>query len=353
MSEPPGPPAPAPSSEDLASRLSRLSSQFFADAEMVDASESIPEDHLEALAAAGMYGMFAPVTEGGLGLSFPEMCTVMEDLASSCLATTFVLAQHFRLLGAMLDPGTPLGLREVMRASTISGETKGGVALTGLLPGPSALLAKPATGGWLLEGAAPWVSGWGIVDVISVFARGPGEPSGETGETVVAMLVDARPQIGLSVKPLRLSALNATSTVRLDFAGLFVGDDRVIGSQPYELARQQSERHLRLNGSFALGVAKRCCLLIGPSPLDDELRNCRASMDSADEASMPAARARACELAVRAAHSLAVGRGSRSALAGDVAERLSREAAFLLVFGSRPAIRDALLRRLEASPRLR
>jgi hypothetical protein len=61
---------------------------------------------------------------------------------------------------------------------------------------------------------------------------------------------------------------------------------------------------------------------------------------------MPAARAWACELAVRAAHVLAVRRGSTSALAGDPAERLTREAAFLLVFGSRPAIKDALLGRL-------
>ena len=62
------------------------------------------------------------------------------------------------------------------------------------------------------------------------------------------------------------------------------------------------------------------------------------------------ARARASELAVRAAHALAVSRGSRSALAGDVAERLSREAAFLLVFASRPAIKDALLQSFKASP---
>ena len=39
-------------------------------------------------------------------------------------------------------------------------------------------------------------------------------------------------------------------------------------------------------------------------------------------------------------------------LAGDVAERLRREASFLLVFGSRPAIKEALLALLEAPPRV-
>ena len=35
--------------------------------------------------------------------------------------------------------------------------------------------------------------------------------------------------------------------------------------------------------------------------------------------------------------------GSRAVLAGNHAQRLYREAGFLLVFGSRPAIRDELL----------
>ena len=111
MSEPPGHPAAVVPGDDLTERLSRLSSLLLADAEAVDAADAIPAEHLHALAAAGMYGMFAPVAEGGLGLGYPEMCAVMEELASSCLATTFVLAQHFRLLGAMLDPATPASIR--------------------------------------------------------------------------------------------------------------------------------------------------------------------------------------------------------------------------------------------------
>jgi alkylation response protein AidB-like acyl-CoA dehydrogenase len=345
MTEPPMHPPSAVPGDDLAKRLAPLSSLLLAGAEAVDASDAIPAEHLHALAAAGMYGMFAPVAEGGLGLGYLEMCAVMEELASSCLATTFVLAQHFRLLGAMLEPDTPLAIREPMLASTIRGETRGGVALTGLLPGPSSLLAKPTPGGWLLEGTAPWVSGWGIVDVICVFARGPAGPE---GETVVTLLLDARDQDGLSVTPLRLSALNATRTVRLGFAGLFVGEDKIIGSQPYETASLASETRLRMNGSFALGVARRCCALLGPSPLDEELRECRATLDAADDSHVAAARAAASELAARAAQILVVSRGSRAALAGDPAERLNREAAFLLVFGSRPAIKSALLKSLEA-----
>jgi hypothetical protein len=41
-----------------------------------------------------------------------------------------------------------------------------------------------------------------------------------------------------------------------------------------------------------------------------------------------------------------VATGSRSARAGSDAERTAREALFLLVFGSRPAIKASLLSRL-------
>ena len=199
-------------------------------------------------------------------------------------------------------------------------------------------MAEPVADGWMLRGEAPWVSGWDIVDVLLVVARGP-------EDTAISLLLDARPQSGLSVTPMRLSALNASRTVRLRFEDLVVPHERFLGQEPHALVHNSSER-LRLNGSFPLGVIKRCCTLLGPSPLDDELRVCRERLDSANEATISAARAAACELAVRAAHVLAVSRGSRAALAGDVAERLSREAALLLVFASRAPIKEALLRKL-------
>jgi alkylation response protein AidB-like acyl-CoA dehydrogenase len=324
------------SSSDVSAGIRDLAARFLADAAAVDAADTIPEAHLRGLADAGLYGIFAPVEAGGLGLD-AEVALVIEELAAACLASTFVWLQHLRLLGAMLDPDTPAALREALLPAVVRGEVRGGVALAGLLPGPPRLTARPVDGGWLLDGEAPWVSGWGIVDLLVVVARGP-------EDTAVTLLADAREQQGLTAARQRLGAVNASATVQLSFAGLFVPDGRLVGQKPYDPVSAQSEG-LRGNGSLALGVGRRCCALIGPSPLDDELDACRAELDKADTAAMPAARARASEFAVRAADVLAVRRGSRSALAGDDAERLAREAGFLLVFGSRPAIKDALLDR--------
>ena len=322
----------------LRDRLQALEELLWSGAAQVDVAGTVPPGHLDALAKAGLYGIFAPVDEGGLGLGYRQMCALVEDLASACTATTFLWVQHFRLLGSVLEAGT-VDVAKEMRAAVIAGDRKGGVALTGLMPGPPRLTAVPVAGErWALRGEAPWVSGWGIVDTLVVVARAP-------DDTVVSFLLDAHAQPHLTASPCHLSALNATRTVRLEFDGLVVGPDRVLGQEAYSPTSQQSDR-LRLNGSFALGVTKRCCLLIGPSPLDEQLVSCRRQLDEATDVSMPGARAAASALAVRAAHALAVIRGSRSALAGDVAERASREAAVLLVFASRPAIRSALLDQL-------
>lgn len=324
---------------EFATKFASVVELFANDASEVDKAESVPVDHLDALADVGLYGAFAPLDEGGLGLSFVEMCGAVEELASACMASTFVWIQHFRILAAVLDPEAPPSLRAQL-SSVVRGEIRGGVALGGLLPGPARLRAAPSTNGWSLSGDAPWVSGWGLIDTLFVAARGP-------DDTVVNLLVPAKDQPGVVVSRCRLSALNASVTVSLAFESLFVEDDHMIGEVPFDPTRERPEG-LRVNGSLALGLSRRCCDRLGPTALDDELLSCRDELDTADAEAMPRARARACELAVRAAHALSVQRGSSSVLDGDVAERSTREAALLLTFGSRPAIRQALLERFGA-----
>ncbi len=289
---------------------------------------------MDAIAATGLYGAFAPLPLGGLALDVVSLCPFVEQLAAACLTTTFVWIQHFRLLAALLDPTTPEDLRELLPRA-ISGELKGGVALSGLLPGPPRLRASETEEGWRLDGDAPWVSGWGTIGVVFVTAR-------QADDIVVSFVIDATQQPGLRVERHRLSAMNASSTVRLVFTEFHISRSRYVGSQPYAPGLERPEG-LRVNGSLALGVARRCCALLGPTSLDDELRRCREDLDAYETKDIYVSRARAAELAVRAAHVLAVSRGSRSAISGDIAERTSREAALLLVFASRPAIKDSLL----------
>jgi alkylation response protein AidB-like acyl-CoA dehydrogenase len=324
---------------DFSAELAEVVERFTHDATDVDCADAIPRGHFDQLAALGLFGAFAPISMGGLEFSLAELCDCVELLASACLASTFVWIQHFRLLAAALDPSAQ-GIVADLRREIVRGQVRGGVALTGLQPGPARLKATPTREGWTLEGESPWVSGWGVVDYLVVAARGP-------DDTTVTFLLDAQDQPGLAVTRRHLAALNASATVRLTFAALSAQGDHVLGQVPYDPTRELPEG-LRVNGSLALGVVRRCCGIIGPSALDDELLDARATLDGADAVTMALARARACELAVRASSALAVHQGSSSVLTASIAERTGREAQVLLTFGSRPAIRQSLLERLGA-----
>jgi alkylation response protein AidB-like acyl-CoA dehydrogenase len=304
----------------------------------VDAADRVPAGHLDLLAAHGFYGLAAPADAGGLGIEDRATASrIVEILASGCLTTTFVWLQHHGAVAAVTDGP----LRDDWLTPLARGERRAGVVLAGLRPGPPSVRATPVGGGYLIDGDAPWVTGWEMVDVLHAAART------EDG-TVVWALLDAVAGPTLSVAPLDLVAAAASRTVQVRFDGHFVPHDRITGAVPYARWPERDAASLRTNGSLALGVAGRCLHLAGtPAGVVDEAR---ATLDAATPQAMPEARAAASALAMRAATTLAVTAGSRSVLAGEHPQRLVREAMFLLVFGSRPAIRQALLRQVRPEP---
>jgi alkylation response protein AidB-like acyl-CoA dehydrogenase len=221
-----------------------------------------------------------------------------------------------------------------------AGRHRTGVALAGARPGPSLLHARPAPGGWWLEGSAPWVTGWGLVDAVLTLAR-------TADQQLLSLLVDATESDTLRAVPVQLMACNASRTVELRLSSHFVPAGRVVSIEPYA-APPAHDGGGRSNGSLALGVARRACLLLGPTQLDAELALRRERLDTADARGLAGARAAAVELALRASAALITHSGSRSIAGASHAQRLAREALFLLVFGSRPAIASALLEQLGA-----
>ena len=190
-------------------------------------------------------------------------------------------------------------------------------------------------GGYRLDGSSPWVTGWGLTDTLLVAAR-------DDQDMIVWAVLDVPAPGTLSAEPLQLVAVMASRTVQLRFSQHFVPADRVASTIPLAEWQHQDRAGLRVNGSLALGLAARCGQLIGPGPLDDQLTACRTGLDAAGPDRLPAARAAACELAIRATAALVVTQGARAILADQDAQRLAREALFLLVFGSRPSIKQAL-----------
>jgi alkylation response protein AidB-like acyl-CoA dehydrogenase len=305
-----------------------------------DTADLVPLRNLDALAGAGLYGAIGPKEYGGAGIDLASFCSAVEALAGGCLTTTFVWIQHntpVRTIAASQNEA----LKQEWLPELCSGRRRAGIAFGGLRVGPSQVVARPVEGGWLLDGEVPLVSGWGRIDVLLVNGRTEGD------SRVVSALVPAFSTDAFSVEPLRLLACNASGTVRARLLGVFVPKERIVNIEPYS-APPPYDGGGRPNGSLALGVARRCCSLIGPSALDEDLAARSRQLDEASDETTAEARAAACELALRAAGALVVATGSVALLSGSHAQRLLREATFLQVFGSRPAIRAALLNRLGA-----
>lgn len=305
---------------------------LFPAASTVDTTGRIPPSHLDLLADDGFYGMSTPAAD----IDFATACAIAETFAAGCLSTAFVWLQHQGV--ARRVAGSPLA--DELLDDLQLGKQRGGVALGGTLPGPPRLRATAVPGGYQLTGASPWVTGWGMIDLLLVMAR-------DEHDNLISAIIGARESDALRVSsPLRMVAATASNTVTAHFTDLFVPNEAVLGEQPYAEWAERDAAGLRFNGSLALGVANRCTRLLGPSPLDAELAACRTRLDMAGPDDLPAARAAADELAVRASSALLVHTGSSSILLDEHPQRLAREAMFLLVFASRKGIRDALLNTL-------
>lgn len=314
----------------------------------VDAGGAIPGSHFDLLAEQGFYGLASQPEYSGIEVGFPSLTGILEALAGGCLTTTFTWIQHHGLVRSLT--GTTNGkLREKYLDAAVRGELRGGVAYAGAIPQPPRLWATATDGGWLLSGDAPFVTGWGIVDVLLVSAR---DIAGGSEGTIVSGLVDAEAGGGITVEELQLVAAAASNTVRLHFDGYFLPAEKVTAEVAHRDFLAKAHIALRLNGCLALGVAGRCIRMIsetGPPELAELLRaqqhTIRDRLDGglSEPTALPAARAAASELAYRCAGALVVAAGSSGIVAGRHAQRLVREATFTLVAAGRPEIKANLL----------
>ena len=314
--------------------LDDVARQLFDDAGEVDpgtgAGAAALTNHWSLLADGQLLGVQA---REGVGAA----SHVLETLAGSCLATAFLWLQHEGATAAVA--ASPLA--DDLLPGLYDGTVRAGLALGGLRPGPDQLRATPVEEGWSLTGRVPWVSGFGIVDHLQVAAVHE--------DDVVFLLVPASaPGLQATVLPLVAAAASATATVHFD--RVVVAADRELRRRPSKVWSDSQQHGVALNGFLSVGVARRCAQLAGLADLEPALATLRHRLLTAAPEQIPQARAEAALTAVHAATALVVATGSSASVRGGHAERLWREASFLLVFATRPLIKAATLDRLATRP---
>ena len=327
-------------------------------AEQVDRTV-VPREHLDALAREGLLGLAGPRSWGGGQAPAPVLREVTEVLAGASGATWFVATQHTMPLQVVAASDND-DLKDRRLAGLCTGELLAGVAFAHLRrPGEPAVRATRVDGGWRFDGHVPWMTSWGLCEVVLL--------GGRTDDgRVVFVLVDAVERPGLRASaPLELAAMQATRTVTLDLDGWVVPDADV--AQIVDSAAWLADDALRTTnaGPHTFGLQRECVRRLAEtaSRRDDGTaaalahslglegeRLRRVAYTLVDDVPPDelledrlAVRASALELVVRTATALVAATGG-SALSLDAApQRLVREAVFHLVQAQTAPVREAVL----------
>lgn len=328
------------STERLLANAQQIADEvLFPNALEADIAGGVPKQQLQCIADGGFYGISTRCDAA-------TVAKIIETFASGCLTTTFVFTQH---LGAAAAAHHSDGaVRDELAADMAAGRTRGGVAFAHMLrPGTPMTTIEPVEAGegdWVLNGTAPWVTGWGHIDVVHAAAR--------HGDDIVWALIDASDSPTLQSTEVAFAVVDSSQTKVLDFQDHHVSASRITKVENYAEWRTRYQLGLRTNGSLALGVAKRCCQLLGNGALTEQLDTVRDRLDSiapANSNAMSIARADASLFAVKAATSLVATIGGTSVMMSEHAQRLMREAMFTMVQGQTPAIKTAMLDQLATS----
>ncbi|MFJ8109454.1 acyl-CoA dehydrogenase family protein [Streptomyces sp. NPDC096132] len=334
----------------LVARARRLADDLLAPhAEQVDQGE-VPVSHLAEIRRSGLLGLNAPQEYGGAAASGAVVRETAEILAGACCSTWFVQTQHHTPVLTLAKSEGPV--RERLLGRLASGELLSGVAYAHLRAFPhTPVRVRRERGGRRFDGTVPWYTGWGLNDVMLL--------AGVTdADEALFAFAEAREQPGLRASPpLRLAALTAARTVSLELDGLWLPEDAVALRTPHD--RWTATDRLRtVNANPAVfGIAEAALALVDEDAaphLRARLTEVRDRAYTLVDTAKPhdhleerlALRTRAHEVMQAATTAAVVSGGGRSMLLTNRAQRLAREALFLLVQGQTAESRRALLNSL-------
>ncbi|MFI7501611.1 acyl-CoA dehydrogenase family protein [Streptomyces sp. NPDC049687] len=334
----------------LVTRARRLADDLLAPhAEEVDQGE-VPVGHLTEIRRSGLLGLNAPRAYGGAEAPGAVVRETAEILAGACCSTWFVQTQHHTPVLTLARSEGPL--RERLLGRLASGELLSGVAYAHLRSYPRvAVRVTRERGGWRFDGTVPWYTGWGRNDVMLLAGVT------DAAEALFAF-AEAREQPGLRASaPMRLAAMTAARTVSLELDGLWLPEDAVALRTPFD-RWAATDRLKTLNASPAVfGITEAALALVAEeaAPLRIRLSEIRERAYALIDTAGPhehleerlTLKTQAYQLMQAAATAAVVTGGGRSMLLTNRAQRLAREALFLLVQGqtreSRKAHVDSLV----------
>lgn len=310
------------------------------------------------MADGGLLGLRVPVAAGGIGLSDLAFRRAQEAIARRSGALAFLQTQH-QSGSSFIATSLNRSLRENLLADLAKGNQTIGIAFSQLRkPGPPGMTAERVEGGYVLNGTAPWISGWEIFDLVCIAAVLPSEES-------VWGVIPLENGPNFQASPvMRLAALEVVQTVSAKLKDLFLPDDSVLFFKPPRWIHENDSLTAALQSPFALGCAQAAIDVMrsvnqkrniksiaeAAGSLEAELEECRkeayTAMGERENLSRSlSARAWAVELMGRCAHSAVIASAGAGNSMEHAAQRVYREAlVFSVSAQTEPIVTEALKR---------
>jgi alkylation response protein AidB-like acyl-CoA dehydrogenase len=317
-------------------------------ATMYDQSGDWPQQDLDELAAAGSVRWAVPKEFGGDGLSPLEVHLLYEQIAAASLSTALILTQRDSAVGFLNGAdGWPMREEYLRRMARNELFATIGIAqlTTSRQGGAPALRAKPIDGGFQLDGLIPWSTGPAKSECI--FA---GATLSDGKQILFALPRDLK---GVHVNPpAKLVALRSSWTTQINLENVTLDQKWVIrGPVERVLAARKDRAGLPLAQSFlATGLCRGGLNLIAThnsdraratharfdsqlSALREEILGfCTPGREKEAAENSPRLRGACNDLALRISHAAVTLFKGTALLSDHPAQRLAREAMFLLVW---------------------
>ena len=305
-----------------------------------------PEDDLALLAGMGAMRWAVPESAGGAGRSALQLYLGYELLAGASMAVALILSQRDSAVG-LLENALPSPLAAELLSQLAEDHAFATIGIAQLTTsrqgGPPALRATPTNDGWQLDGVVPWATGAAKAEWVVV-----GAVAGDGQQLLLALWMSLP---GVTAQPsLPLVALRSSWTGQIVCNAVRVGSDAVLRG-PMEKVLAGRKNALPLGQAFlATGLCRGALDLIAQhrSPgartvqsrfeaqllelREEILQLSQAGREADATAAASRLRGQCSDLTLRVTHAAVALYKGAALLADHPAQRMAREAMFLLVW---------------------
>jgi alkylation response protein AidB-like acyl-CoA dehydrogenase len=189
-----------------------------------------PRDVFRTLGGLGFLGMPYPEEVGGAGQPYEVYLQALEEIAAAWASVGVGLSVHVMSCYPLATFGSA-EQQERWLGEMLAGDLLGGYALSeaeaGSDPGAMRTRAVPGDDGYRVTGSKAWVTHGGEADFYTLFARTSEDRSGG-----VSCFLAPGEAPGLTVAtPERKMGLTGSTTATLDFDGVALEPERLIGAE--------------------------------------------------------------------------------------------------------------------------